>query len=150
MLKALPLAYNRDLQEDKRAVFETEDTLLDTLTVFAAMVPELQFDAARGRKAATADYALATDIADFLVRKGMPFREAHGVVGRLVQYAEEQGKTFAQLSDEELKRFSPILTLKASRVTLAESLRARDVPGGTSPRRVGAALRHWKRRLGEN
>jgi argininosuccinate lyase len=145
VLKALPLAYNRDLQEDKRAFFEAEDTLLETLEVFAAMTPQLEFDAARMRRAATANYALATDLADHLVRKGLPFREAHGVVGRLVQYAEQEGKTFAQLSPEEYARFSPLL--KDAKVDLASALRARDAVGGTSPRRVGAALRRWKRRL---
>ena len=145
MLKALPLAYNRDLQEDKRAFFEAEDTLLETLEVFAAMAPQLQFDAPRMRRAATANYALATDLADHLVRKGLAFREAHDAVGRLVQYAEEQNKTFAQLAPEEYKRFSP--QLADAKVDLASALRARDAIGGTSPRRVSAALRRWKRKL---
>ena len=148
-LKALPLAYNRDLQEDKRALFESEDVLLETLEVFAAMVPELTFNAARMRRAATAGYALATDIADLLVQRGLPFREAHDIVGRLVQYAEEQGKTFGQLTKEELRRISTKLPSDLSGVTLAASLRARDVQGGTAPRRVSAAIRRWQRRLAE-
>jgi len=145
MLKALPLAYNRDLQEDKRALFEAEDALLETLEVFAAMLPQLAFDATRMRRAATANYALATDLADHLVRKGLPFREAHDAVGRLVAYAEEQGKTFGQLTPEEYKRFSP--QLAGAKVDLASALRARDAIGGTAPRRVSAALRRWKRKL---
>jgi argininosuccinate lyase len=147
MLKALPLSYNRDLQEDKRAFFETEDTLLETLHVFAAMTPQLEFDAARMRRAASANYALATDLADYLVRRGLPFREAHGVVGRLVQFAEERGKTFAQLTLAEYRRFSPLFRADVDKLTLATALAARDVPGGTAPRRVAAALRKWKRRL---
>ena len=145
MLKALPLAYNRDLQEDKRAFFEAEDTLIETLDVFAAMTPELRFDAERARQAATANYALATDLADDLVRKGLPFRKAHEVVGRLVQYAEEQGKSFSQLTPAEYRRFSPLFSDKPP--DLASALRARNAPGGTAPRRVAAALRKWQRRL---
>jgi argininosuccinate lyase len=147
MLKALPLAYNRDLQEDKRAFFEAEDTLIDTLQVFAAMIPELRFDAARARRAAGADYALATDLADMLVRRGLPFRAAHGAVGKLVRYAEEKGKTFGQLTLEEFRRFSPLFPDEAPAISVAASLRSRDVPGGTAPRRVSAAIRRWKRRL---
>lgn len=146
MLKALPLAYNRDLQEDKRAFFEAEDTLLEALAVFAEMIPELRFDADRARQAATANYALATDLADFLVRKGLPFRRAHEIVGRVVRYAEERGKSFSQLTPAEYRRFSPLFagmpTLDAT-----SALRARNAPGGTAPRRVAAALRKWKRRL---
>jgi argininosuccinate lyase len=146
-LKALPLSYNRDLQEDKRPFFDAEDTLLTTLEVFAAMIPTLQFDATRMRRAATADYALATDLADYLVRKGLPFRDAHDAVGRLVQYAEEQSKTFAQLALAEYKRFSPLFGEDARQITLSTALRARDLPGGTSPRRVSAAIRRWQKKL---
>ena len=146
-LKALPLAYNRDLQEDKRAFFEAEDTLLETLRVFAAMIPELQFDADRARQAATADYALATDLADELVRRGLPFRQAHEAVGRLVRYAERQGKTFAELSQAEYRRFSALFPEGISKLDLAAALRARSAPGGTAPRRVAAAMRKWRGRL---
>ena len=110
------------------------------------MIPELQFDADRARQAATANYALATDLADFLVRKGLPFRRAHEVVGRVVRYAEERGKSFSQLTPAEYRRFSPLFagmpTLDAT-----SALRARNAPGGTAPRRVAAALRKWRRRL---
>jgi argininosuccinate lyase len=147
-LKALPLAYDRDLQEDKRAFFEAEDTLLETLDVFAAMIPEFRFDAARARRAATENYALATDLADFLVRQGLPFRQAHDAVGRLVQYAEEQGKPFSRLSPAEFRQFSPLFPEDASKLDLASSLRARSAPGGTAPRQVAATLRRWRRRLG--
>ncbi|OGO52281.1 MAG: argininosuccinate lyase [Chloroflexi bacterium RBG_16_68_14] len=146
-LKALPLAYNRDLQEDKRAFFEAEDTLLETLAVFAAMVPELRFDVERARRAATADYALATDLADYLVRRGLPFRRAHEVVGRLVQYAEERGKSFSQLTLAEYRRFSPLFSEEVTKLDLTSALRARDAPGGTAPRQVAAALLRWRRRL---
>ena len=147
-LKALPLSYNRDLQEDKRAFFEAEDTLLETLAVFAAMTPELRFDTARLRRAASENYALATDLADLLVRRGLPFREAHDAVGRLVRYADEQGKPFSRLTLVEYRRFSPLFPDEVTKLDLAASLRARDVPGGTAPRRVAGALRKWRRRLG--
>ncbi|MCH8994925.1 MAG: argininosuccinate lyase [Chloroflexi bacterium] len=147
MLKALPLAYNRDLQEDKRAFFEAEDTLLEALAVFAEMIPELQFDADRARQAATANYALATDLADFLVRKGLPFRRAHEIVGRVVRYAEERGKSFSQLTAAEYRRFSPLFA-DMPKLDLTSALQARNAPGGTAPRRVAAALRKWRRRLG--
>ena len=146
-LKALPLAYNRDLQEDKRAFFDAEDTLLDTLDVFAAMAPNLRFDADRARQAASADYSLATDLADELVRRGLPFRQAHNAVGRLIQYAEQQGKTFSELSAAEYRRFSSLFPEDVSKLGLDAALGARDAPGGTAPRQVAAALRRWRRRL---
>jgi argininosuccinate lyase len=146
-LKGLPLAYNRDLQEDKQAFFEAEDALLPTLDVFAAMLPELTFDARRMRAAAAGDFALATDLADYLVRKGLPFREAHGVVGRLVQYAEEHGKSFRQLMLTEYRKFSPLFGEDALALDVNASLRSRDVPGGTAPRQVATALRRWRRKL---
>jgi len=147
MLKGLPLAYNRDLQEDKRAFFSAEDTLLETLAVFAAMTPELQFDADVGRRAATANYALATDLADLLVRQGLPFRQAHEAVGKLVQYAEKEGKPFDELTPAEFRRFSPLFPDDAAKLDLDAALRARGAPGGTAPRRVAAALRRWRRKL---
>jgi argininosuccinate lyase len=106
MLKGTPLAYNRDLQEDKQAFFEAEDVLLSTLNVFARMLPALRFDGERTLAAATSGYALATDLADYLVRKGVAFREAHAAVGKLVRYAEERGKAFSELSLAEYRRFS--------------------------------------------
>jgi argininosuccinate lyase len=146
-LKGLPLAYNRDLQEDKRAFFATEDTLLETLTIFAAMVSEFTFDEERGRAASTANYALATDYADLLVREGLPFRKAHEVVGKLVQYAEEQGKPFSELTAQEFRRFSKLFPDNAPSLDVDDALRARSAPGGTAPRRVGTQLRKWQRRL---
>jgi argininosuccinate lyase len=147
VLKGLPLTYNRDLQEDKRALFEAEDVLLETLAVFAELLPRLEFDAARMRRAAVANYALATDLADILVREGLPFRQAHEAVGKLIKYAEEQGKTFSQLSIEEFRGFSPQFPDDVAKVNLRTALSARDATGGTAPRRVSAAIRRWKRRL---
>jgi argininosuccinate lyase len=147
MLKGQPLAYNRDLQEDKQAFFEAEDTLLSTLEVFARMLPALRFDGERALAAATAGYALATDLADYLVRKGVPFRQAHAAVGKLVRYAEGQGKAFSELSLAEYRRFSNRFEADVLKLDVRAALAARDVPGGTAPRRVRAALRRARRRL---
>ena len=91
LLKSQPLAYNKDNQEDKESLFDTVDTLLVTLRVNAAMLPTLQFDAERGRAAAVANFALATDIADYLAKRGVPFRDAHSAVGALVARCEAEG-----------------------------------------------------------
>ncbi len=147
MLKGLPLAYNRDLQEDKPALFAAEDVLLSTLEVLAAMLPRIDIDAKRARKAAVANYSLATDLADYLVRKGLPFREAHEAVGKLVRYAEEKGAELGKLSLEEMWRFSPLFSQDALGIDVMTSLRSRDVPGGTAPRQVAAALRRARKRV---
>ncbi len=147
MLKGLPLAYNRDLQEDKRAVFDAEDTLLPSLEVLAAMLPAIEVDAKRARKAAVANYSLATDYADYLTRKGLPFREAHHAVGRLVRYAEDKDVDLSRLSLDELRRFSPLFDADAMRIDVASSVRSRDVVGGTAPRQVTASLRRARKRV---
>jgi argininosuccinate lyase len=147
MLKGTPLAYNRDLQEDKRAFFEVEDVLLSTLDVFSRMLPALRFDGERTLAAATSGYALATDLADYLVRKGVAFREAHTAVGKLVRYAEERGKAFSELSLAEYRRFSDRFEPDVLKLDVRAALAARDVPGGTAPRRVRAALRRARKSL---
>jgi len=144
-LKGLPLSYNRDLQEDKPALFAAEDALLPSLGVLAAMLPAIAVDAKRARKAAVANYSLATDLADALVRKGLPFREAHEAVGRLVRYAEAKGVEIGKLTLEEMQRFSPLFDNDARAIDVMASLRSRDVPGGTAPRRVAAALRRARK-----
>ncbi len=146
-LKGLPLAYNRDLQEDKPALFDAEDTLLTTLAVFAEMVPRIQVHEARMRSAAAANYSLATDLADYLVRKGLPFRDAHEIVGKLVRHAESQSKELNELSLDDYRRFSPLFAKDALDITVDTSVRSRDVTGGTAPRRVHAELRRARRRL---
>lgn len=134
--KALPLAYNRDLQEDKRAAKAAAATLLATLDVFAAMLPQLRFDLPRMRAAAGEGYALATDVADYLVRKGMPFRQAHEVVGRLVREAERRGCELRELPLEVYRAESELFEADVLAITVEEAIAARDVPGGTAPRRV--------------
>jgi argininosuccinate lyase len=147
MLKGLPLAYNRDLQEDKPPLFEAEDILLASLEVLAAMLPRIEVDAQRAQTAAVANYSLATDLADALVRKGLPFREAHEAVGKLVRYAEGRGAALGDLTLAEMRRFSPLFDEEARGIDVLGSLRSRDVPGGTSPKQVATALRKARKHV---
>jgi argininosuccinate lyase len=149
LLKGLPLSYNRDLQEDKEPVFDTEQVLQSTMYVLSAMLPKLTVNAERARAAAAANYSLATDLADYLVRKGLPFREAHEAVGKLVRYAEEKAKELDELSIEEYRTFSPLFDDDALKIDLASSIASRDVPGGTAPGRVRGALAAARARIDE-
>ncbi|MCX7912544.1 MAG: argininosuccinate lyase, partial [Dehalococcoidales bacterium] len=146
-MKALPLAYNRDMQEDKPGFFDTVDTLLDSLEVMAAMVRTLRVNPENMRRAAERGYILATDLADYLVKKGEPFRAAHEAVARLVSYAVAEGKTLRELTVEEFRCFSPRFGDDVKRITLESSLAARDLPGGTAPRQVKRALARAERIL---
>ncbi len=140
VLKGLPLTYNRDLQEDKEGFFDTVDTLNGTLGVFAEMVATMRVNPQRMRQALDESYVLATDLADYLVSKGMPFREAHGVVARLSAYAAEQHKRFNELMLDEYTNFSDMFGEDVYRVSVDTSVAARDVSGGTAPARVEKAL----------
>ena len=146
-LKGLPLAYNRDLQEDKQPLFDTVDTLMGTLEVMAAMLPALRVDPLLPEAAARGSYVLATDVADYLVRKGAPFREAHQAVAELVRYAQMEGKALPELSLEEYRRFSPAFEEDVLALDLRTAIEARDAPGGTSWRQVEAALKRARKRL---
>ncbi|MCH7652884.1 MAG: argininosuccinate lyase [Chloroflexi bacterium] len=139
-LKGLPLTYNRDMQEDKEGFFDTHDTLLDTLNAFSGMVSGMRLNADRMREAAQGSYVLATDIADYLAAKGMPFREAHGVVGRLSDYAAEQGMSFHEIALDRYKKFSELFESDVLEISVDSSIAARDVPGGTSFSQVKRAL----------
>ena len=147
VLKGLPLTYNRDLQEDKEGFFDTLDTLLSTLQIFAGMVSSLRLNPGRMREAAMGGYLLATDIADYLVRKGMPFREAHGVVARLSAHAGQEGKDFDQLSLDTYRGFSDLFDQDVLSITADTSVAARDVPGGTALEQVKRAIDDAKARL---
>jgi argininosuccinate lyase len=146
-LKGLPLSYNRDLQEDKEALFETADTLMSTLGVFAGMLSELIFDKDKMEAAAAGGYSLATDLADYLVRKGMPFRDAHQAVAALVEYAQPAGKPLGDLTLEEYRRFSPLFGEDVLGIDVRMSIESRDVPGGTATSRVREALEEARERL---
>ncbi len=140
MMKGLPLAYNRDMQEDKEGLFDTVDTLLSTLEVFAGLIKTLKVNAARMQTAMANSYILATDLADYLVRKGLPFRQAHNVVGRLVQYAMSKKRSFQELGLDEYRSFSPLFADDVYGITVETSVAARSAIGGTAPARVAAAL----------
>jgi argininosuccinate lyase len=139
-MKGLPLAYNRDMQEDKQGFFDTVDTLQSTLNVFAGMVKTIKVNEKNTRKALERGYILATDIADYLVKKGEAFRTAHEIVGKLVKYAVGTGKTLAELDIKEYKEFSPLFEADVRSITIETSLAARDVSGGTAPKQVKRAL----------
>jgi argininosuccinate lyase len=148
-MKALPLAYNRDLQEDKEGFFDTVDTLLSTLDVFSGMVGTLKVRPEKAREALEKGYVLATDLADYLVKKGMAFRAAHEAVAKLVSYAIEQNKPFGELKLAEYKKFSKLFAKDVFEITIESSIAARDVTGGTSPRQVEKALSAAKKAIGD-
>jgi argininosuccinate lyase len=148
-MKALPLAYNRDLQEDKEGFFDTVDTLLSTLDVFSGMVRSLKVNAQNARAAVEKGYILATDLADYLVKKGQAFRAAHEAVARLVSYAIEQNKPFSELKLTEYKKFSKSFEKDVFSITIESSLAARDVTGGTAPRQVAKTLAAAKKAIGD-
>ncbi|MFQ5829738.1 MAG: argininosuccinate lyase [Candidatus Methylomirabilia bacterium] len=140
-MKGLPLAYNLDMQEDKEPLFDSVDTLEAILAVLPPMLGALTFNLARMREVAGADFATATDLADYLVRKGLPFRQAHEVAGKAVAQCLAEGKRLDQLGVEQLKQLSPLFegdVLEA--ITVEASLRARSVIGGTAPEAVRDAL----------
>ena len=139
-MKALPLSYNRDMQEDKEGFFDTIDTLLSTLEVFAGLVKTLRVKAENAGQAVRRGYILATDLADYLVKKGEPFRTAHNIVGGLVSYAMEKGKSLSELSLTEYKEFSPLFGEEVYSITIESSIAARDNTGGTAPKQVERAL----------
>jgi argininosuccinate lyase len=148
-LKGLPLAYNRDLQEDKEGLFDTVDTLLATLEVFTGLVGSSKFKADNMLKALEAGYILATDLADYLVRKGEAFRTAHSIVAGLVGYAAEQGKSLRELTLNEYKQFSASFSEDVYNITVESSLAARKVAGGTAPEQVRQALATAKKLIEE-
>jgi argininosuccinate lyase len=147
-MKGLPLAYNSDMQEDKEGLFDVVDTLLNTLGVFKGMVSTLKVKGGNMRQAAERGYILATDLADYLVKKGETFRAAHEIVGKLLNYAAEKGKTFAELDIKEYQKLSPRFGKDVYQITVESSLAARDVIGGTAPRRVKQALIKARRTVG--
>jgi argininosuccinate lyase len=143
-MKGLPLSYNRDLQEDKEGLFDTVDTLLPTLAVFAGMVKTLKVKADRTGQVAGQGYILATDVADYLVKKGLPFRGAHEAVAKLVGYAVGKGKELHQLELAEYRQFSPLFDAGVLDVNVVSSIEARNVVGGTAPEQVDTQLARAK------
>ncbi|HEX7044535.1 MAG TPA: argininosuccinate lyase [Burkholderiales bacterium] len=148
LMKGQPLAYNRDNQEDKEPVFDTLDTTLACLEVYAGAVATLAVRRERMARAAAEGFATATDLADYLVRKGVPFRDAHEIVGRAVRRALETGRELPQLDLAELKAFSPLIEADVyEALTPAGSVQARRHTGGTAPEQVRAAIAAARKRL---
>ena len=145
--KGLPLTYNKDLQEDKEGLFDTVDSLLLVLDVVPPMLRTMRWDQERMAAAAVADFALATDAADLLARHGVPFREAHGVVGRLVARCVAEGRTFADLSDAEWAAVHPVFGQERPPLDALSSVAARDITGGTAPDQVRRAQARIEDRL---
>lgn len=148
MTKGLPLAYNKDLQEDKESLFDTIDTLTDSLRVTATVLRNIELNCERAREAAITDYTNATDLADYLARKGLEFRKAHEVIGRLVVYAIEQGKELSELTIDECRRFSPLFDEDLfDAISLESSLAGKRQIGGTAPEQVRHELARAKANL---
>lgn len=151
LMKSQPLAYNRDNQEDKQPIFDTVDTLRASLKVFAAMIPSIEFNRDAMYQAALKGYATATDLAEYLVRLNVPFRDAHEIVGSTVHYAIEQAKPLSELSLEELQSFGSMINEDVYEVlSLEGSVNARSHFGGTAPARVREALQAARERLGDS
>lgn len=141
LMKGQPLAYNKDNQEDKEPLFDAADTLRDSLRAFADMIPAIKPKHAVMREAALRGFSTATDLADYLVRRGLPFRDCHEIVGHAVKYGVDSGKDLAEMSLDELRQFSDQIEQDVFAVlTLEGSVNARDHIGGTAPAQVKAAV----------
>jgi argininosuccinate lyase len=148
LMKSQPLAYNKDNQEDKEPLFDAVDTLRDCLRAFADMIPAIQPKVAVMREAALRGFSTATDLADYLVRRGLPFRDCHEIVGHAVKYGLESGKDLAEMSLEELRQFSDQIEQDVFEVlTLEGSVNARDHIGGTAPAQVLVAVQRGRELL---
>jgi argininosuccinate lyase len=149
LMKGQPLAYNKDNQEDKEPLYDTADTVLQTLRIFADLCTGISVRADRMRQAAAEGFSTATDLADYLVRKGLPFRDAHEAVARAVRTASDRGVDLADLTLAELQAFSPLVGPDVfDSLTLEGSVESRNHPGGTAPVQVRAAIAAHRARLG--
>jgi argininosuccinate lyase len=145
LMKGQPLTYNKDNQEDKEPLFDTADTVIDTLTIFAEMMQGVTVKADVMRKAALKGYATATDLADYLVKKGLPFRDAHEVVAHAVKDCVAMGKDLSELSLAQLQAYNAAIDDGVFAVlTLEGSVNARNITGGTAPAQVRKQIERWK------
>jgi argininosuccinate lyase len=148
MMKALPLAYNRDMQEDKEPLFDTIDTIKAVLPIFEEMIRNTKINSEEMEKSAKKGYLTATDLAYYLVRRGVPFREAHKTVGKIVAYCEESNMQLEYLSLQQLKQFSDAFSYDATRILSSQSsVASKDIPGGTAPKRVKEAIKRARKNL---
>jgi argininosuccinate lyase len=148
ILKGLPLAYNKDLQEDKDLVFQTESVLLQSLTIFNKMLQKTVFNKKNMKKSAMNGYTNATDFADYLTKKGLPFREAHNITGKLVSYCVNRRKPIEKLPLNILKEFSNVIEEDIySNISLKSVVGKRDVDGGTAPSAVKKSISRLKKAI---
>jgi len=148
LMKAQPLAYNKDNQEDKEPLFDSVDTVKGSLRIFADLIPSIKVKTDNMRQAALKGFATATDLADYLVGKGLAFRDAHEVVGKAVQKGIQVGKDLSSMSLDELKQFSQVIEQDVfAKLTLEGSVAARSHPGGTAPKQVKQAIERARRWL---
>ncbi|RPH36892.1 argininosuccinate lyase [bacterium] len=148
VMKGLPLAYNRDMQEDKEPLFDAADTLAGSLQMMALMLQTMTVHGDRFEAELKSDFLVATELADYLVRKGLPFRKAHALVGSIVQHCEQSGATLQALPLETYRTFSPLFGADAmAALGPRASLTAKQSAGSTSPAEVSKALRRWKKKL---
>ncbi len=148
MLKALPSSYNRDLQEDKEALFDSVDTIHAALEVFTAMLPQLKINRERMEAAASDPSLFATDLAEYLVKKGTPFREAHEIVGKLVAHAMQKKVALDKISVSEMKTFSPLFETDIAKVfDVRRSLAERTAIGAPSPENIAGQIARWRAQL---
>ena len=147
-MKSQPLAYNKDNQEDKEPLFDTVDTVKDCLRAFADMIPAIRPKKESMREAARRGFSTATDLADYLVRKGIPFRDSHEIVGKSVAFGIAENKDLSDMSLEELRQFSTVIETDVFDVlTLEGSVAARNHIGGTAPEQVRIAVQSAAERL---
>ncbi|HET6756511.1 MAG TPA: argininosuccinate lyase [Burkholderiales bacterium] len=146
VMKAQPLAYNRDNQEDKESLFDAADTVSSSLRIFAEMLPGIKVNTEAMRVMASQGFATATDLADYLVRKGLPFREAHEAVAKAVRFALDKRRDLSELSVHELKKFSKLVADDVS-LTLEGAVKSRSHFGGTAPQQVRAAISRAREEL---
>lgn len=148
MMKSLPLAYNRDMQEDKEALFDACDTVKSVLAIYAEMMATARINAEVMKAASKKGFLTATDLAYYLVRRGVPFRDAHAIVGKIISYCEESNMQLEYLSLTQLKQFSEAFTYDVTRILSTESsIASRDMPGGTAPTRVKEAIKRARKDL---
>lgn len=148
LMKALPLSYNRDMQEDKPPVFDAADTLKACLSVTNAMLPEISFNTEKMLHTAAEGYSTATDLAEYLVRKGVPFRQAHEITGKVVRYCINNKKDLQSLNLKELKSFSRVIEADVFKALgPCESVKSRSSYGGTSPSEVMRQIRYFRKTL---
>jgi argininosuccinate lyase len=150
LLKGLPMTYNRDLQEDKERLFDTADTVRRTTRLLAAMLPSITVNSKKCAGAVDDPLLLATDVADYLVRKGMPFRDAHHVVGAIVALAEKKGRGLNELSLESYRQISPVFDADVQAVfDLRTAAAQRNITGAPGDREVKRQLRRWQKARGQ-